>query len=71
MGKQTGLFAIAVGSGDAAAVRRIWSENPGLLDGTGLSLNHYLDDAISNNHLDVLGALVELGADIKLAECWS
>ncbi len=65
MGKQTGLFAIAVGSGDAAAVRRIWSENPGLLDGTGLSLNHYLDDAISNNHLDVLGALVELGADIN------
>ena len=65
MGRETGFFAIAVGSGDANGVRRIWNEYPGLLAGTGLSLNHYLDDAISNNHPNVLRALVELGADIN------
>jgi len=65
MGRATGIFAIAVGSGDAAGVRRIWSENPDLLNGTGLSPTHYLDDAIAHNHLEVLRALVEIGADIN------
>lgn len=57
-------FSGAVDRGDTLAVRTLWNKHPDMFQGSPLSIQSFLEDAATNDDVNMMKLLIELGADI-------